>query len=119
VIERGARALARESLAPARACDQPRHLEAGPAVRLQEPDPPDQRAARLLLDRPQPVAADPPVAVDVAERAPGVVAVEWSALREMAHRLGVGGDARVGVEIAVAELPQPQAPGLELGALQR
>src|SRR5678816_4283508 len=48
--ERGLRRLEREAAAPGVAREQPAELARRPAVRVQEPDPPDQPAARALLD---------------------------------------------------------------------
>src|SRR6185436_18847566 len=110
--ERGACALRREPLAPALARHQPTHLEAGTSLGAVQADPPDQPTARLLLGGPRSVAADPPMAVDVCERAPGRFAVERLALRDVAHRLGVPCDARVRVEIVAAQLAKAQALGL-------
>src|SRR5712691_11767085 len=57
VLQRATRALGRITLAPRAAGERPPALEARPAFRIEEADATDERAARALLHRPEPVAA--------------------------------------------------------------
>src|SRR5207244_11606449 len=110
----GARRLGRVAASPARAVDGPADLEVRPPFWLPRADAADELAARLLLDGPERVAAQVPVADEETDRPPGLGSVRRPPVTaEVAHRLLVGREARVGCEVLGPPRPEDQPFGPE------
>src|SRR6185295_1212837 len=116
---RGRRGFARISLAPVWAAKQPTELEPGPALRLDEADPPDELARIPALDGPHAVAAQRPMAEEGGHRAPCFGPGLRDAGADVAHHLGVGTHRRIEVEIGIAPRAHHEARRLEFGNLHR
>ena len=115
----GARRLGRVAASPARAVDGPADLEVRPPFRLPRADAADELAARPLLDGPERVAAQVPVADEEADRPPGLGRGRRPAVTaQIAHRLLVGREARVRLEVLGLPRPEDQALGLERGPVE-
>src|SRR5206468_6658675 len=85
-----------------------------PPFRLPRTDAADELAARPLLDGPERVAAQVPVADEEADRPPGLGRVRRPPVTaEVAHRLLVGREARVRCEVLGLPRPEDQPFGHE------
>src|SRR5207253_320965 len=115
----GTRRLGRVAAPPARTVDGPADLEVWPPFRLPRADAADELAGCLLLDGPERIAAQVPVADEEADRLPGLGRVRRLLVAaEVAHRLLVGREARVRLEVLGLPRPEDQAFGLERGPVE-
>ena len=116
-LHRRAGRLGRIAAPPGVAGQEPADLEPRPALGVPEPDAPDERAVVSVLDRPQPVAAQAPVAREQGQLPPGPRRVEDAA--DVAHDLGIGGDPGVGLGVVLPPGAQGQPGGRDRGDVDR
>src|SRR5579863_842967 len=105
VFQRRFCAFGGKAVAPSLTDERPRHLQSGPSLRIEQPDSPDELARRFLLDRPQSITAQLPMAEVRGHREPGLRASLGLAVAEIFHHLGVGVERRERFEVARQELP--------------
>src|ERR1700731_1531122 len=108
VVERGFGAFSGEAVAPSLTRERPGDFQPRPALGIEQANSPDKLATRLLLDRPQSIAAQLPMAEVRRHHQPRLRASLWLAVAEILHHFRVGAETGKRVEVAWPELPQQQ-----------
>jgi hypothetical protein len=107
--------LCRVPLAPRLRLNAPAKLDPGPPLRKPGPDPADEFSGVDQLNGPLTVPTEAPVSSYKGHLPSGAAAIHQRAVGEEACVQWIGDHARVGVEVSVAPLPQPQPVRPHLG----